>query len=125
MRRMTRAAILSDDGWPYASSLPIDANDPGRYHALFGRDSLIYSLQVMPEQPDVARATLRVLAALQGQREDPEPTRGRGRSCTSTVRNADPRFAEIGMAGARRGTPLLRFGGQHLVVSRGAGGARR
>ena len=41
MRRVSRAQILSDDGWPYASSLPIDAKDPGRYHALFGRDSLI------------------------------------------------------------------------------------
>jgi hypothetical protein len=40
------AAILSDDGWPYASSVPIDADDPGRFHALFGRDSLIFSLQV-------------------------------------------------------------------------------
>ncbi|HSY38548.1 MAG TPA: amylo-alpha-1,6-glucosidase, partial [Polyangia bacterium] len=66
------AAILSDDGWPYASSVPVDADDPGRFHALFGRDSLIYSLQVLETHPEVARATLRMLASLQGQREDPE-----------------------------------------------------
>ena len=63
------AAILSDDGWPYASSLPIDAEDPGRFHALFGRDSLIFSLQVLPRDPGVARATLRMLASLQNARK--------------------------------------------------------
>ena len=63
--------LLSDEGWPYASSLPVGPDDPGRFHALFGRDSLITSLQVLPVRPDVARATLRRLAALQGVRDDP------------------------------------------------------
>jgi glycogen debranching enzyme len=63
--------LLSDEGWPYASSLPVTPDDPGRFHALFGRDSLITSLQVLPARPDVARATLRGLAALQGVRNDP------------------------------------------------------
>jgi glycogen debranching enzyme len=63
--------VLSDEGWPYASAPPVEPGDPGRFHALFGRDSLIVSLQVLPERPDVARATLRALAALQGAREDP------------------------------------------------------
>lgn len=63
--------LLSDDGWPYASSLPTGAGDPGRFHALFGRDSLITSLQVLPARPDVARATLRALAARQGRASDP------------------------------------------------------
>ncbi len=63
--------LLSDDGWPYASSLPTGADDPGRFHALFGRDSLITSLQVLPARPDVARATLRALAARQGRASDP------------------------------------------------------
>lgn len=58
--------LLSPAGWPYASG------EPGRFHALFGRDSAIVSLQVLPARPDVARATLRALAALQGSREDPE-----------------------------------------------------
>lgn len=58
--------LLSPAGWPYASG------GSGRFHALFGRDSLIVSLQVLPARPDVARATLRALAALQGAGEDPE-----------------------------------------------------
>jgi glycogen debranching enzyme len=63
--------LLSDEGWPYASSPPVEEDDPGRFHALFGRDSLITSLQVLPTAPEVARATLRALAARQGTREDP------------------------------------------------------
>ena len=65
-------AVLSPEGWVYASTPPVAEGDPGRYHALFGRDSLITALQVLPARPDVARATLRTLAALQGQRADPE-----------------------------------------------------
>jgi glycogen debranching enzyme len=64
--------LLSDEGWPYASMPPVEPGDPGRFHALFGRDSLITSLQVLPERPEVARATLRALAARQGRRDDPE-----------------------------------------------------
>jgi len=64
-------ALLSDEGWPYASTQPVEPGDPGRFHALFGRDSLITSLQVLPARPEVAGATLRALAALQGAREDP------------------------------------------------------
>jgi glycogen debranching enzyme len=63
--------LLSDEGWPYASTPPVEPGDPGRFHALFGRDSLITSLQVLPVRPDVARATLRALAARQGRREHP------------------------------------------------------
>jgi glycogen debranching enzyme len=63
--------LLSPGGWPYASALPVEEGDPGRYHALFGRDSLITALQVLPERPDVARATLRALAARQGSVENP------------------------------------------------------
>jgi glycogen debranching enzyme len=59
-------SLLSAEGWPYASA------ESGRFHALFGRDSAIVSLQVLPARPDVARATLRALAALQGSSEDPE-----------------------------------------------------
>ena len=63
--------LLSEEGWPYASTPPVEAGDPGRFHALFGRDSLICSLQVLPARPDVARATLRALARLQGRVEHP------------------------------------------------------
>jgi glycogen debranching enzyme len=59
-------SLLSPAGWPYASA------DPGRFHALFGRDSAIVSLQLLPTCPDIARATLRALASLQGRVEDPE-----------------------------------------------------
>ena len=63
-------AVLSDEGWVYASTPPTGPGDPGRFHALFGRDSLITALQVLPVRPDVARATLRALAARQGTRTD-------------------------------------------------------
>jgi glycogen debranching enzyme len=55
-------AVLSPEGWPYASS------GAGRFHYLFGRDSLITSLQVLPARPAVARATLDALAQRQGRR---------------------------------------------------------
>ena len=63
--------LLSDEGWAYASTPPVEEGDPGRFHALFGRDSLITALQVLPARPEVARATLRALAARQGRREHP------------------------------------------------------
>jgi glycogen debranching enzyme len=65
-------ALLAPEGWPYASATSVAPGDPGRFHALFGRDSLITSLAVLPARPEVARATLRALAALQGVRDDPE-----------------------------------------------------
>jgi glycogen debranching enzyme len=64
-------ALLSDEGWPYASTPPVEAGDPGRFHALFGRDSLITGLQLLPVRPEIARATLDGLAARQGTREHP------------------------------------------------------
>jgi glycogen debranching enzyme len=63
-------SVLSHEGWPYASSDSVEPGDPGRFHALFGRDSLITSLQLLPVRPDVARATLGALARRQGRRED-------------------------------------------------------
>ena len=64
--------LLSPEGWPYASAPPVEPGDPGRYNALFGRDALITSLELLPVRPDLARATLRELARLQGVRDDPE-----------------------------------------------------
>jgi len=63
--------VLADEGWVHASGRAVDADDPGRFHALFGRDALITALQLLPARPDVARATLRALAARQGRRDDP------------------------------------------------------
>lgn len=71
--------VLSPEGWAYASSQPVDSDDPGRFHALFGRDSLIFALQVLPVRRDVAPATLRALAALQGRHDDPETEEQPGR----------------------------------------------
>jgi glycogen debranching enzyme len=40
------------------------------YDALFGRDSIISALQVIPYNPEVAKSTLRVLASYQGRKVD-------------------------------------------------------
>ncbi len=88
--------LLSDEGWAYASTPPVEPGDPGRFHALFGRDSLITALQVLPERPDVARATLRALAALQGSRDDPETDEEPGKILHEYRPHAEPRFAELG-----------------------------
>jgi glycogen debranching enzyme len=45
------AGLKSGERWLYASSLPLGNGDPGRFHALFGRDSLISSLQLSPCGP--------------------------------------------------------------------------
>ncbi len=63
--------LLAPEGWPYASTESVAPGDPGRFHCLFGRDSLITALALLPARPDIARATLRALAALQGRRADP------------------------------------------------------
>lgn len=40
------------------------------YVALFGRDSLVTALEVLPYEPDIARNTLDILAQYQGEKED-------------------------------------------------------
>ncbi|MDQ6935239.1 MAG: hypothetical protein M3130_08145 [Actinomycetota bacterium] len=72
-------SLLSQEGWAHASALPVEAGDTGRFHALFGRDSLVVALQVLNVRPDVAPATLRALAARQGARENPETEEEPGR----------------------------------------------
>jgi len=72
-------SLLSPDGWAYASADSVAAGDPGRFHALFGRDSLLTALQVLPDRPDIATATLRVLAERQGRTEDPRTEEQPGR----------------------------------------------
>jgi glycogen debranching enzyme len=89
-------ALLSDEGWAYASAPPVEPGDPGRFHALFGRDSLITALQVLPARPDVARATLRALAALQGTSHDPDTDEEPGKILHEFRPRAEPRFAELG-----------------------------
>lgn len=41
------------------------------YAVLFGRDSLITALQLLPVRPEAALATLRTMARYQGERDDP------------------------------------------------------
>ncbi|HEY2601666.1 MAG TPA: hypothetical protein VGI67_08930 [Thermoleophilaceae bacterium] len=88
--------VLSPEGWPYASSESVDADDPGRFHALFGRDSLITSLQLLPVRPDVARATLGALASLQGVRDDLELDEEPGKIVHEFRPDADQRFVDMG-----------------------------
>ncbi len=108
--------LLSEEGWPYASPPPVEAGDPGRFHALFGRDSLITSLQVLPARPDVARATLRALARAAGPRARiPRRSRSPARSGTSSATPRRARFVASGWP-ARGPVRLLRHRRRHLVV---------
>jgi glycogen debranching enzyme len=88
--------LLSDEGWPYASLPPQEPGDPGRFHALFGRDSLICALQVMPAAPEVARATLRALAARQGRVDDPASDEQPGKILHEYRPVADAWFRDAG-----------------------------
>lgn len=85
-------AVLAPDGWPFASALPVDRADPGRFNALFGRDSLITALQLLPVRPEVARATLRAVAALQGRAYDPETDEEPGKIIHEYRPEPDGRF---------------------------------
>ena len=90
------APLLSADGWPYASLPPQEPGDPGRFHALFGRDALICAFQVLPAAPEVARATLRALAALQGRADDPDTDEEPGKIPHEYRPEAGAWFAETG-----------------------------
>jgi glycogen debranching enzyme len=90
------APLLSDEGWAYASLPPQEPGDPGRFHALFGRDSLITSLQVLPAAPEVARGTLRALAALQGRVVDADTDEEPGKILHEYRPEAGPWFTETG-----------------------------
>jgi glycogen debranching enzyme len=88
-------SVLSRDGWALAS-VAVDGGDPGRFNTLFGRDSLITALQVLPGRPDVAAATLRTLAALQGRRDDPETDEEPGKILHEHWRQAPRRLIDMG-----------------------------
>ena len=89
-------ALLSDAGWPYASTPPVEEGDPGRFHALFGRDSLITALQLLPVRREIARATLDGLAARQGKREHPGTLEQPGKIGHEFRDRAPEGFLEIG-----------------------------
>jgi glycogen debranching enzyme len=69
-RSIADLRLLQNDG-PNPGEHYIAAGVPW-FTTLFGRDSIITSLQVLPFMPDVARRTLRVLADWQAREEDPE-----------------------------------------------------
>jgi glycogen debranching enzyme len=88
-------SVLSPDGWAHASAA-VDGGDPGRFNTLFGRDSLIFALQVLPTRPDVAAATLRALAELQGRHDDPETDEEPGKILHEHWRQAPRRLIDMG-----------------------------
>jgi glycogen debranching enzyme len=88
-------SVLSRDGWALASAAAEDG-DPGRFNTLFGRDSLITALQVLPDRPDVARATLRALAELQGRGDDPETDEELGKILHEHWRHAPQCLIDMG-----------------------------
>ncbi len=55
-----------------AGGLPVPGAGIPWYMTLFGRDSIIAAMQEMPGDAAIARGTLTALAALQGDRYDPE-----------------------------------------------------
>jgi glycogen debranching enzyme len=61
--------LTTAEGYPLASAPPSKDEPIGRYAALFGRDALITSLQMLPVRPAMVEATLRALGARQGRRE--------------------------------------------------------
>ena len=89
-------SVLSRGGWAHASAAASDDGDPGRFNALFGRDSLITALQVLPARPGVAEATLRALAALQGRRDDPETDEQPGKILHEHWSRAPRRLIDMG-----------------------------
>ncbi|MEO5703977.1 MAG: amylo-alpha-1,6-glucosidase [Candidatus Limnocylindrales bacterium] len=69
-RSIADLRLLRNDG-PMHGEHYVAAGVPW-FATLFGRDSIITSLQVLPFMPDVARETLRVLADWQATEDDPE-----------------------------------------------------
>ena len=125
-RSTSSTPLLSEEGWVYASTPPVAEGDPGRYHALFGRDSLITALQVLPARPDVARGdAARARRAAGRSATTRRSTSSRARSSTSAAPAAPAVAHRARLAGARRRAALLRLGRLDLVVPRGARGARR
>jgi glycogen debranching enzyme len=88
--------LLSEDGWPHASAASTAPGDPGRFHALFGRDAAITALAVLPARPEVARATLRALAPLQGSEDDPATDQEPGKIVHEWWPQAPERLAAAG-----------------------------
>jgi glycogen debranching enzyme len=84
-----RALYVEVDGEPV-----ISAGIPW-YSTVFGRDSIITSLQTLPLQPRIAIDTLRYLARRQGRREDPYTEEQPGKILHELRRGEMARSGEI------------------------------
>ena len=69
-RSIADLRLLRNDG-PMHGEHYVAAGVPW-FATLFGRDSIITSLEVLPFMPDIARETLRILADWQATEDDPE-----------------------------------------------------
>jgi glycogen debranching enzyme len=65
------------------------------YSTIFGRDSIITSLQALPLNPEIAAGTLRYLASRQGEREDPYTEEQPGKILHELRRGEMARSGEI------------------------------
>ena len=100
---------------PTPASPPVEPGDPGRFHALFGRDSLITSLQLLPARPgrgagDAARAR-RAPGHARGSRD----ARGAGQDRPRVPPRRRRQLRADGLAGAGE-FALLRHRRRHVVV---------
>ena len=81
---------LGQHGPPLAS-----AGTASLFHCLFGRDSLRMSLDLLPDFPRVAEATLLELARLQGRNHDPRAEEEPGRIIHEHRLPGDPLLPEL------------------------------
>ena len=81
-------SVLSAEGWPYASAPPVEPGDPGRFHALFGRDALItVAAAAAGAAGDRARDAARAGGAA-GRARRPAHARGAGQDRARVPRRA-------------------------------------
>jgi hypothetical protein len=90
--------LTTAEGWPLASAAASDDEPVGRFAALFGRDALITSLQVLPARPAMATATLAALAGRRGARVEAETGEEPGK-----ILHEERELASPGRTGPRPG----------------------
>ena len=96
------AGLLSAEGWAYASALPVEDGDPGRFHALFGRDSLIFALQLLPGAPGHRRGHPAGAGRAAGPRRRPGDRRAAGQDPARVAPGRAGTGWSRRVAGARR-----------------------
>jgi len=96
-------ALKSSEGY-------LNAGYP-RYHALFGRDSLISAWQMLEIEPSIARNTLQILAKNQGNTENPRAEEEPGRILHEyqfhPEKQRDPPYWDFPYYGSVDSTPLF------------------